>query len=216
VHAFYQALVPWCDSSHALGGRLVYAGELSGQASQLIRAANIAGAASLTVSAAPGDLREAMRSGVIDFIVTSLDEALRILKNEIRKQQAVAVGVRCEPAEMGHEMMLRGVQPDLLMACPAAILPLCARTAFLERGAQPVEPAAEDPQSPLHIWPVPAAWNARLNELDTKLLGLLPADAMAVRRWLRLSPRYLGHAARRVRSAACHAHTAHRLQDLLQ
>jgi len=216
THAFYAALAPRLDPAHALGGTLLLAGQLQEQAVPLIRAANIAGAATLTVSASTGELRGAMRNGVIDFIVTSLDEALRILKNELRKRLPVAVGVQTEPAAMGNEMMVRGVQPDLLTPYAAAVEPLCARALFLERGALLVEPQEEDASLPLRIWPVPSAWSTRMNELDAKLGELLPAGAQAQRRWLRLSPRYLGAPARRLRSSACDNDLAQAIQTILQ
>lgn len=202
VHGFYRALAPRLVPGHALGGTLIFAGVLDPQATQLIRAANIAGAASLTVSSAPAELRAALRAGVVDFLVTSLDEALRILKNEIRKRLPVAVAVEGTPLELGNEMMARGVQPDLLPPTALAIEPACARAAFLERGAALVEPEPDDPAEPLRIWPVPAAWNARTQDLEVKLAELLPAAAHARRRWLRLAPRYLGAQARRLRSVA--------------
>jgi hypothetical protein len=214
VHAFYAALAPRLDPAHGLGGQLLYAGQLSQETARLIRAANIAGAASLAVSDSPSVLREATRDGVVDFAVTSLDEALRILKNEIRKRLPVAVAIQGSPLDIANQMMLRGVQPDLL--APSTIQPLCARAAFLERGSQLVDLQLVDPQpddlqlvdpqpDPTHlrIWQLPPAWNARSSELDTQILTLLPAADLAARRWLRLSPRYLPRAARRLRSAVC-------------
>ncbi|MDR3722948.1 MAG: hypothetical protein P4K83_00480 [Terracidiphilus sp.] len=204
VHAFYTALAPRLHPTHALGGQLLYAGQLSSETAHLIRAANIAGAASLSVSDSAPELRKATRDGVADFAVTSLDEALRILKNEIRKHLPVAVAIHGSPLDIANQMMLRGVQPDLLT--PGAIQPLCARAGFLERGSQLVNPQPDDPQpGPAHlrIWQLPLAWNARSSELDAQLLELLPAGDHAARRWLRLSPRYLPRAARRLRSALC-------------
>jgi hypothetical protein len=216
VHAFYQALAPKLDPVSALGGKFIFAGELSAESTHLLRAANIAGGASLTVSSAPDELRKAMRNGVVDFLVTSLDEALRILKNELRKRLPVAVGVEGNPAKIGNEMMIRGVQPDLLIPIAGAIVPLCARAAFLERGAQLVEPGgpAQDGKE-LRIWPVPAAWKMRMAELEARLAELLPADAYTERRWLRLSPRYLGAQARRLRSVACSDEQAATLATIL-
>ncbi|MDR3792588.1 MAG: hypothetical protein P4L03_04320 [Terracidiphilus sp.] len=206
VHAFYTALAPRLDPVHGLGGQLLYAGQLSAEAAHLIRAANIAGAASLAVSDSPSVLRKATRNGVADFAVTSLDEALRILKNEIRKRLPVAVAIQGSPLDIAQQMMLRGVQPDLLAPSIDAIQPLCARAAFLERGSQLVNPQPDDPQpGPAHlrIWQLPPAWNTRMAELDAQLLKLLPTDDHASRRWLHLAPRYLPRAARRLRSAGC-------------
>jgi hypothetical protein len=199
VHTFYAALAPRLDPVHALGGQLLYAGQLSAETACLLRAANITGAASLTVSDSPSALRGATRDGVADFAVTSLDEALRILKNEVRKRLPVAVAIQGSPLEIGNQMMLRGVQPNLLAS--ATIQPLCARAAFIERGSQLIEP--QPPAADFRIWQLPPAWNAHSAALDAQLLELLPAGDHASRRWLRLAPRYLPRAARRLRSAVC-------------
>ncbi len=102
------------DRETGLGGKLFYAGELDGMGSALVAAANIAGAATLTASDNAATQKQAIRDGVIDFLVTSLDEALRILKNEIRKGETVAVCVSKAPEEIEREMVERGVLPDLL------------------------------------------------------------------------------------------------------
>ena len=78
-------------------------------------AGNIAGAA--IAGSDCGDQtrqKQAIRDGVVDFLVTSLDEALRILKNEIRKGETVAVCVGAAPKTVEQEMLERGVAPDLL------------------------------------------------------------------------------------------------------
>ena len=85
------------DPEPSLGGKLLYAGQLDEEARALLVAANIAGAASLAASADAAARKQFMRDGVVDFLVTSLDEALRILKNEIRKREPVAVCVALEP-----------------------------------------------------------------------------------------------------------------------
>ena len=59
----------------------------------LLLAGNIAGAASLAVTADAAAQKQSIRDGVADFLVNSLDEALRILKNEVRKREPVAVCV---------------------------------------------------------------------------------------------------------------------------
>jgi urocanate hydratase len=102
------------DPNSGLGGKLLYAGEIDPESRNLLYAANIAGAASLAASPDPAALRQAMRDGVIDFFVNSLEEALRILKNEIRKRQTVSVGVAADPTRLVDQMLDRGVLPDLL------------------------------------------------------------------------------------------------------
>ncbi len=77
-------------------------------------AANIAGAASLVATADRAAQKQAIRDGVADFLVNSLDEALRILKNQLRKRETVAVCVGLAPEAVEREMQERGVLPDLL------------------------------------------------------------------------------------------------------
>src|SRR5258708_6961879 len=117
----YLALAPKLDPDLGLGGKLLYCGELDPEGFRLVRAANIAGAASLSASADLERQKRAIREGVIDFLVTTLDEALRILKNEIRKRQGVAVGIALPPESVEREMIERGVVPDLLF--PGAEIP---------------------------------------------------------------------------------------------
>ena len=80
VYRIYAALAQELDPESGLGGKLLFVGELDQAACRLARAANIAGVASLAASADSAVVRKAMRDGIIDFVVTSLDEALRILK----------------------------------------------------------------------------------------------------------------------------------------
>src|SRR5512140_2673187 len=95
VHQAYGGLMKCASGVEDLnlGGRLLYVGELDEPGSALTVASNIAGGATLAASAQPAALRQALREGVIDFLVNSLDEALRILKNEVRKREPVAVAV---------------------------------------------------------------------------------------------------------------------------
>ena len=82
----------------------------------MVVAANIAGAATLVATADRAAQRQAIRDGVADFLVNSLDEALRILKNQLRKRETVAVCVGLAPEAVEREMKERGVAPDLLRA----------------------------------------------------------------------------------------------------
>jgi urocanate hydratase len=191
-----------------LGGQLLYAGGLDELSRIFTIAANIAGAATLAASSEPSAPRLAQREGVIDFVVNSLDEALRILKNEIRKHQPVAVAVSQEPSIMEREMIRRGVRPDLLPArFDAAPLPH-AHSTFLSQGAKQV------PSTPTHaarrhfIWTAPAEYARNMAAFDALLAGYLAPDDRVNLRWLRLSPRYLGPAARRLRSLSCDQATA--------
>ncbi len=171
-----------------LGGKLLYAGALDARSRAMVIAGNVAGCATLAVAEDPTVQKLAMRDGVVDFVVTSLDEALRIFKNEIRKRNAVAVSVTGEPDAVEREMLERGVLPDLLFAGqreePRRVL-------HFGPGEQEVHLDTPDASVAWISWQVeqaPAQWMQRLDAIAIECLaGDRPAS-----RWIRLGPRYLG------------------------
>ena len=184
IYWLYTALSIEFDEG-GLGGKLLFPGELDDQTCRLVRAANIAGGASLTATADIGTQKQAIRDGVVDFLVTSLDEAVRILKNEIRKRQPVAVCVALNPDTVAAEMAERGIVPDL----------------YGPPSQGPATPAQADPTEDMVLvaWSVssvPARWLPRLDELA---LECLDREALAARRWIRQAPRYLGPLGREFR-----------------
>lgn len=160
-----------------LGGKLLYAGELDDVGRALVVAGNIAGAATLAATSDPATQKQAIRDGVVDFLVTTLDEALRILKNEIRKGETVAVCVAAAPEAVQSEMTARGVAPNLL------------RDAVLQNRGFSTERAVS---VSWRVATVPAQWLPRLDAIAADCLG---GEAASARRWLRLAPRYLGRMA---------------------
>jgi hypothetical protein len=208
VHQAYEGLV--CSSAdgaeHGLGGQLLYAGELDTQGRAFTIAANIAGAATIASSSEAAALRRALREGAIDFLVNSLDEALRILKNEIRKRQPVAVAISLASAVIEAEMIERGVRPDLLPPQSTSL----AASIFLSQGVRHIQDPPQSAQK-LLIWPAPEEYAQNLAGFEALLAGQLASDDQFNRRWLRLSTRYLGPAARRLRSVACDEPTALKL-----
>ena len=207
VYRLYASLLGGCDAEAGLGGKLLWAGELDESGCALMRAGNIAGAASLGGRADRAALRHANRDGVADFLVTSLDEALRILKNEVRKRQAVSVGVSADPGAMVAQMRERGVLPDLLP--PREWDGGAELDGFLAHGSRRVEAG-----SIAEGWTF-QAWSPAPPEFDRVVAAVLPEGDELNRRWLRLSPRYLGPAARRVRSLAWSPLVASRLAEAL-
>ena len=179
------------DPEPSLGGKLLYAGQLDEEARALLVAANITGVASLAASADAAGRKQALRDGVVDFLVTSLDEALRILKNEIRKHETVSVCVALEPETVEQEMLERGVAPDLLR--PGAADSLVDQTLLCWRVASS-----------------PSIWLPKLDAIALDCLeenmgapGLDSETWDSARRWLRLAPRYLGRMAQGVRVLRC-------------
>jgi urocanate hydratase len=197
-----------------LGGKLLYAGELDAEGCALTAAANIAGAASLAATADQAVRKQAMREGVVDFLVTSLDEALRILKNEIRKRTTVAVCVADAPEIIEREMRERGVLPDLLRPGAEAAT-ACA--AFLSQGARQIQIPHLNKSPALLAWRVAAAPAQWLPKLNGVALDCLQANTehedWAARRWLRLAPRYQGRQTQGVRLLRCNDETARRFLE---
>jgi hypothetical protein len=194
TYRHYLALASWLDVETGLGGKLLFAGEPTEAAIHLIRAANIAGAASLAGSMDAAALRRTMREGALDFVVTTLDEALRILKNEIRKKQPVAVGVTLARHIMAREMLDRGVQPDLL----APAIP--ESEAFISRGATKAEAQPLPAGTCFSVLPLPRASDQARREFEESILNSLAPNDHVNCRWVRMSARYLPSAARQFRS----------------
>lgn len=205
---------PEAGPEPGLGGSLLYAGELDAAGSALATAGNIAGAASLAALADAARQRQAVRDGVVDFLVTTLDEALRILKNSIRKRETVAVCVAQAAAEVEREMAELGVLPDLLPPGMPAGPDGCV---FLEQGARQVTPVSASGEQTVLTWSVaeePLRWMARLDEVARACLeASAGSERWAALRWLQLSPRYLGRTARGMRLLRCETEVARRFQE---
>lgn len=181
---------PNADPESGLGGSLFYAGEMDEEGRALVVAANIAGAATLVALADLAAQKQAIRDAIADFLVTSLDEALRILKNQLRKRETVSVCVAMPPLAMEREMNERGVRPDLLRSVvDGALRSRIAPTILLTPG--------------FLMWSVASAPALWLPQLDEIALECLETDDWAARRWLRLAPRYLGRMSQSTRALAC-------------
>ncbi|MGP8174498.1 MAG: hypothetical protein ACLP7O_08115 [Terracidiphilus sp.] len=202
----YAALIaaanpdPGPNSEPGLGGKLLYAGELDEDGRALLVAGNIAGAASLAATADAAAGKQAVRDGVADFLVTSLDEALRILKNQIRKRETVAVCVALAPEAVEREMEERGVLPDLL---PPDFSRASRFSISFGRDVRQIELAISDNSKARLNWSVAAAPAHWLPKLDAIALNCLGPEEWSARRWLRLAPRYLGRLAQGVRVLYC-------------
>ena len=163
----YRALVA---SREDWGGALVLCSGAGCAASGIPVAASIAGAATLAIEADAEAMKSALRRGELDFVVNTLDEALRTLKNQIRLKRPLSVGLIADVSATLAELASRGVQPDIKLE------------------AQSSEAASENEL----FYAVRDV--GELQRLDAALLEVLSVEDVARRRWIRRLPQYLREA----------------------
>lgn len=73
------------------------------------------GGAFLGIDSDPGCVKQCVRGGSCDYLVTDLIEAIRILRSAVAAHQPVSVGLAADPAEALDAMVRLGVVPDLLI-----------------------------------------------------------------------------------------------------
>jgi urocanate hydratase len=107
-----------------LARKLIVSGGIGGMGGAQPLAATMTGAAFLGIDVDAERIKKRLKTGYCDFMVTSLDEALRILKNAVRKKENVSVGLVGNCADVIPELAERGVVPDILTDQTSAHDPL--------------------------------------------------------------------------------------------
>ncbi len=107
-----------------LAGKLIASGGMGGMGGAQPLAATLNGAAFLGIDVDPERIKRRVKAGYCDVMVNDLDEALRILKNAVRKREATSVGLVGNCADVVPELARRGVVPDLLTDQTSAHDPL--------------------------------------------------------------------------------------------
>jgi urocanate hydratase len=107
-----------------LAGKLIVSGGMGGMGGAQPLAATMTGAAFLGIDVDPERIKKRIKTGYCDFMVNTLDEALRILKNAVRKKENVSVGLVGNCADVIRELAERGVVPDILTDQTSAHDPL--------------------------------------------------------------------------------------------
>src|SRR5215470_14248069 len=107
-----------------LAGKLIVSGGMGGMGGAQPLAATMTGASFLGIDVDPERIKKRLKTGYCDFMVNDLDEALRILKNAVRKKEAVSVGLIGNCADVIPELAERGVLPDVLTDQTSAHDPL--------------------------------------------------------------------------------------------
>jgi urocanate hydratase len=198
----YGALI---DQREDWGGKLVLGCGTNCAASGIPPAVSIAGGACLVIEADATAVKAAMRLGELDFVVNTLDEALRTLKNEIRKHRPLSVGLIADVDSALNEVVERGLQPDLLLIAAnqpgQPILQNASIRALQASGLAVRQRTGAEDEAPGEPWPRrknavyrPAANPAELKAIDDRLLTILPPGDLVRRRWIRQVPKYLREA----------------------
>ncbi len=191
------------------GGSFVLSLGLDTQGAALSVAANIAGAVSLAIDPDPTHLRDVVRTGAADFVVNTLDEAIRTMKNEIRKRTPLSIALNADPTLTFNEILDRGLAPQLFATFlpPSPHIAQCAAT-FQSLGATLIDftegpnasPNFQSSQSILtpflnqHDWRLQTLTfetTAALRAFDAEALARIPPGDTLRRRWLEAAPRIL-------------------------
>jgi len=159
-------------------GLLVFACGEGVSATGLPAAVSIAGGTSLMLDPDAAAVKSVFRQGGVDFVVNTLDEALRVLKNEIRKHRPLSVALDGVEQPVLHEMSERGVAPDLQVMLETGVAFSGARNLDLA-----IENRMSLPSEALRSWLSERGWfeavmeratMGEIRDLDAQLLELVP------------------------------------------
>lgn len=116
LHFTFQILAAIADKYFTgdLAGKLIVNCGMEAIGSLMSVAATMNGAAFLGIDADPEKIKRQLKAGRCDFMVNSLDEALRILKNAVRKKENVSVGLVADCGEIIQKFSERGVLPEVI------------------------------------------------------------------------------------------------------
>jgi urocanate hydratase len=138
---------PGGEPGDEMRGKLIVSGGMGGMGGAQPLAATMTGAAFLGIEVDAERIKRRLKSGYCDFMVNSLDEALRILKNAVRKKENISVGLVGNCADVIPELAERGVVPDILTDQTSAHDPL---NGYVPNGmtlAEALELRGRDPKS---------------------------------------------------------------------
>jgi urocanate hydratase len=190
----YGALI---DVRDDWGGRLVLCCGEGCAESGTPAAVSIAGGATLVLDADAAAVKSAMRCGALDFVVNTLDEALRALKNEVRLRRPLSVGLIADVEATLQEMVERGVLPDLLLIGVKQNAQAIMQNKSIHAlqaagmGLRRMNNAGGERSERQDEVYLPAANAGELRALDERVLAILPADDLVRRRWIQRIAQYL-------------------------
>lgn len=166
----------------SFAGQLVMCCGEGSSASGLPAAVSIAGGTTLAIDPDAAAVKAVFRQGGFDFVVNALDEALRVLKNEIRQRRPLSVGLISPFETVIEEMIERGVLPDLQVQIGEISGAVDLGYDGMERMGVEVREGLVEPSEFFAGWLEERGWvegvheaatTGALRAVDVKLLGLL-------------------------------------------
>lgn len=177
-------------------GKLVFTCGPRSSATGLAVAVSIAGGTSLVVDPDAATVKSVFRQGGVDFVVNTLDEALRVLKNEIRKQNPLSVALISDIQPVIDEMTERGVLPDIYIGINDVGLSSLAAKECLCLSADGEHLLQSDGASQ---WLITRSFSesvlavadmSELRDQDETLVQIIPASDIVRLQWLRRISHY--------------------------
>lgn len=174
--------------------RMVFAHGPGSSNTGLPAAVSIAGGTSLLLDPDAAVVKFVFRQGGLDFLVNSLDEAVRVLKNEVRKHTPLSVALTADPAAVLAEMRERGLAPDLEVTIGDDPTSVTLSHTHLHLN---VADGLIQPSRLARTWLAARHWSehllpttttAGLRALDTRLIALIGDQPR--QQWLRRIPHY--------------------------
>jgi urocanate hydratase len=172
-------------------------------------AVSIANGATLWLTEDAAEAKAAMRRGEVDFVVNTLDEALRTLKNQIRQGRPLSVALTGDVTAALAEIAERGVLPVIMLSSAVVMNSVRSRASIglLEESGMrfrygPYPGNEEDDKGwqrsmmilhrrryyayHIHTQSLP-----ELREIDAQLIAMLSEEELVRRRWLQRVSRYM-------------------------
>ena len=107
-----------------LAGKWILTGGLGGMGGAQTLAGTMAGASVLAVECDPTRIQKRLTTKYVDYSVTNLDEALKLIETACREKRAISVALLGNCAEILPELVKRGVKPDMVTDQTSAHDPL--------------------------------------------------------------------------------------------
>lgn len=107
-----------------LSGRWILSGGLGGMGGAQPLAATMNGAIFLGIDVDPQRIERRLKTGYLDLRATSLEEALKMVKEAQKEKRALSIGLEANAADVYSELVARRVFPDIVTDQTSAHDPL--------------------------------------------------------------------------------------------